>query len=200
MVSEWESIWAWTFCSQSARLMDCFRLLNAKSRSLGRLFEVLLIACVGCLVISLFFIYLKWPFDSQAEMALGKTKLGLNVRGCGREAIICCQWTALKVDNFNPGILLGSAGWQAVANEAFQVRCGDRFLSSLKKKSLPWLPHLQPTAKHARFFFGYGVFKSWKEGRKYLTVLPSAKAPQEQLYLCLLFYLIYIKEWTSILA
>lgn len=48
----------------------------------------------------------------------------------------------LKLHRFNPTAPRGSAGWQAAANEAFQVRCGDRFLSSLKKKSLPLLPHL----------------------------------------------------------
>lgn len=59
VASEWESIWTLTFCSQTASLVDCFRLLNAKWCSLGHPFKVLLTLCVGCLVISPFFIYLK---------------------------------------------------------------------------------------------------------------------------------------------
>lgn len=57
---------------------------------------------------------------------------------------------------FNPGIPLGSAAWQAAANEAFQVRCGDRFLSSLKKKSLPLLPSFVIRLISSEVGFGFG--------------------------------------------
>lgn len=100
-------------------------------------------------------------FDSLSSDCFGQTELGLNVRGCGREAIVCCQGperAVLKLCNFNPAILLGSAGWRAAANEAFQVRCGDRFLSSLKRNPCHCFLVCNPT----QFFWGgfrFGGFR-----------------------------------------
>lgn len=104
----------------------------------------------------------KVTFRLPSWDCFGQTELGLNVRGCGREATVCCQRTELKLHNFNPRTPLGSAGWQAAANEAFQVRCGDGFLSSLKKE-------IPATASsfviHRNSFeggFWFGGFRRWK--------------------------------------
>lgn len=131
----------------------------------------------------------KVTFRLPSWDCFGQTELGLNVRGCGREATVCCQRTELKLHNFNPRTPLGSAGWQAAANEAFQVRCGDGFLSSLKKE-------IPATASsfviHRNSFeggFWFGGFRRWKaseasrRGKKnasYGFVLH--KALKEQLY------------------
>lgn len=143
------------FCSQTASLTDCFRLLNAKWCSLGYPLKVLLDLCVGCLVISTFFIYFRWPFDSRAKIALGQTELGLNVWGGvgGRTSFVARALSELLWNSTvsNPRSLQWSAGQQAAANEALQGRCGDRFLSSLKQKSLPLLPHLYSTTIHLRW-------------------------------------------------
>lgn len=102
--------------------------------------------------------------------------------GCGREAVVCCQGpgrTPLKLYSFNPGILLGSAGWQAAANEAFQVRCGDRFLFSLKQKSLPLLPHLYSAAIRSRWILIWGGFawcKATGARRKRMHLVVSSYA------------------------
>lgn len=132
----------------------------------------------------------KVTFRLRSWDCFGQTELGLNVRGCGREAIVCCQGpkrTALKLYNFNPRIHLGSAAWQAAANEALQVRCGDRFLSSLKLKSLPLLPHLYSTAIHSRWILIWGiwmVYGHWSQEEKNASCsFILRKALKEQLYI-----------------
>lgn len=132
----------------------------------------------------------KVTFRLPSWDCFGQTELGLNVRGCGREAIVCCQGperTALKLYNFNPGILLGSAGWQAAANEAFQVRCGDRFLSSLKQKSVPLLPHWYSSqfVRGGFWFGGFGWYKATEARRKKNASCSFVlrKAMKEKLYI-----------------
>lgn len=94
-------------------------------------------------------------FQLRSRDCSGQTELGVNVRGGvgGRPSFVAraTSETALKLHRFNPEILLGSAGWQAAANEAFRVGCGGRFLSSLKQKSLPLSPHLYSTAIRSRW-------------------------------------------------
>ena len=124
----------------------------------------------------------KMTFRLSSRDCFGQTELGVNVRGCGSEAIVCCQSperTALKLYNFNPRILLGSPGWQTAANEAFQVRCGDRFLSSLKQKSLPLPAHLYSTAIHSRWILIWGDLdgvRPLKPGGKRMRLVISSYA------------------------
>lgn len=132
----------------------------------------------------------KVTFPLGSRDCFGQTELGLNVRGCGREAIVCCQGperTELKLRNFNPEILQGSAGWQAAANEAFQVRYGDRFLSSLKQKSLPLPSHLYSTAIHSRWILIWGIWMVWghwsQEKKNTSCSFVLRKALKEQLYM-----------------
>lgn len=117
--------------------------------------------------------------------------------GCGREDIVCCQgpeWTALKLHSFNSRSLRGSAGQQAAANEAFQGRCGDRFLSSLKQKSLPLLPHLYSTAIHLRWILIWRIWMvkgHWSqeaEDASHGFILPKAPKEQPDIFFALTYF------------
>lgn len=166
------------------------RLPIAKWCCLGFLYKALLPPCVGCPRWSAsFFIYLKWPSGFLSRDCSRQTEFGFKQSGVwdgGHHLLAVCWAETLQVFGF---FVFFSAleffwdvpvGRQQMANEAFQVGCGDRVLSSLKQSPCHGCLICYPP----QFFQGgfFWIWRIWMEARKLKPCFEKSKGATLNLF------------------